>query len=53
MSLIIEPKLHRDFKVATASQGRQMSDVLIEFIERYVADHLPATAPSPAKKGGR
>ena len=51
MSLIIDPKLHRAFKIATASEGREMSEVLIEFIKKYVAEHPPAARL--ADKGGR
>ena len=51
MSLIIDPKLHRAFKIATASEGREMSEVLIEFIQKYVAEHPPAARL--ADKGGR
>lgn len=51
MSLIIDPKLHRAFKLAVTSEGREMSEVLIEFIEKYVAQHPPAARL--AQKGGR
>jgi hypothetical protein len=50
MSLIIDPELHRKFKIATTTQGRQMTEVLMEFIEEYVKKYLPA---APPKKGGR
>lgn len=42
MSLIIPPALHRQFKIATAAEGKQMTDVLLEFIQEYVHKHLPA-----------
>jgi hypothetical protein len=51
MSLIISPELHRAFKAATAAEGKEMSKILISFIEDYVQKHSPATRP--AKKGGR
>ena len=51
MSIIIDPKLHRAFKLATAAQGREMSEVLIEFIEQYVQQHPVAAAPQPKKAG--
>ncbi len=35
----IDASLHRAFKVAVAAQGKEMTDVLLEFIKRYVADH--------------
>ena len=50
MSLVIDPKLHEQFKQATAAQGRKMTHVLMEFIRRYVKQHLSETTP---KKGGR
>ena len=52
MSLIIDPKLHRAFKIATASEGREMSEILIEFIEKYVREHPPA-ARLVEKGGGK
>lgn len=52
MSLIIDPKLHRAFKVATMLQGTEMSQVLIQFIEQYVEKYAPANL-RPAQKGGR
>lgn len=52
MSLIIAPELHRAFKVATAYEGKEMSEVLIEFIKQYVQDHSPKAQPS-TKKAGR
>lgn len=51
MSLIITPELHRAFKMATASEGKEMSEVLITFIEKYVAEHAPIARPG--KKAGR
>jgi predicted HicB family RNase H-like nuclease len=52
MSLIIKPELHRAFKVACAAAGKEMTEVLIEFIEQYVQEHRP-TAARPSKKAGR
>ena len=51
MSLIIPPELHRQFKIATAAEGKQMTEVLLEFIQQYVHKKLPASLA--AKKGGR
>jgi predicted HicB family RNase H-like nuclease len=51
MSLIIEPELHRAFKVACAAEGKEMSEVLIAYIKQFVKEHLPAARPS--KKAGR
>ena len=33
--------LHDAFKAATAAEGKQMSDVLMEFIQSYVQEHRP------------
>ena len=51
MSLIIDPQLHRAFKLATAAEGKEMSEVLIQFIEQYVQKH--PVVVRPARKGGR
>lgn len=48
MNLNVPVQLHNAFKSATAGQGENMTDVLIEFIEKYVADHS-----SPRPKGRR
>ena len=50
MNLNVEVSLHNAFKAATAAQGVNMTDVLLEFIEDYVRKHTPA-ALKPAKKG--
>lgn len=42
MSLIIAPELHRAFKAAAAADGKQMTDLLLEFIQKYVEQHKPA-----------
>ena len=49
MNLNVEVNLHNAFKAATAAQGKNMTDVLIEYIEQYVTKHLP----QPSKKGRR
>jgi ParG len=49
MNLNVEVSLHDAFKAATAVQGKNMTDVLIEFIENYVERH----GVWPAKKGRR
>ena len=36
-----ELSLHNAFKTATAAQGKNMTDVLIDFIQQYVAKHYP------------
>ena len=41
MNLNVELSLHNAFKTATAAQGKNMTDVLIEFIQRYVNENYP------------
>ena len=41
MNLNVEMKLHNDFKAVTATQGKSMTDVLLEFIRDYVQKHRP------------
>ena len=41
MNLNVEVKLHNDFKAVTATQGKSMTDVLLEFIRDYVQKHRP------------
>jgi hypothetical protein len=49
MNLNVDVNLHNSFKAATAAQGKNMTDVLIEYIEQYVTKY----SPQPAKKGRR
>jgi hypothetical protein len=41
MNLNVPIGLHIRFKSVTAAQGQNMTDVLLEFIENYVAKHSP------------
>ncbi|MGB6782198.1 MAG: plasmid partition protein ParG [Terracidiphilus sp.] len=41
--LNVEVQLHNRIKAATAAQGQNMTDVLLEFIRSYVTKH--ATKP--------
>lgn len=41
MNLNVPIQLHNAFKSATAAEGQNMTDVLIEFIENYVARYSP------------
>ncbi len=50
MNLNVDVSLHNAFKAATAAQGENMTDILLEFIEEYVRKHTPA-ALKPTKKG--
>ena len=51
MSLIIPPDLHRAFKAAAAAEGKEMTELILEFIQQYVKKHLPASLAK--KTGGR
>jgi predicted HicB family RNase H-like nuclease len=54
MSLIIDPDLHRAFKVAAAAEGREMTELILEFIHDYVQRHAPAgMLKKEQKKRGR
>jgi hypothetical protein len=48
MNLNVPEDLHNAFKAATAVKGDNMTTVLMEFIQGYVAKHS-----SPSKKGRR
>lgn len=41
MNLNLETELHSRFKAAVALEQTNMTDVLIEFIRRYVEEHEP------------
>ncbi len=49
MNINVEVSLHDAFKAATASRSENMTDVLLRFIEDYVAKN----GVSPKKKAGR
>lgn len=49
MNINLEVNLHNAFKAATAAQGVDMTTVLQEFIQNYVAKHGSTTH----KKGRR
>ncbi len=48
MNLNVPVELHNAFKAATAAKGQNMTDVLMAYIEEYVARHS-----EPARKGRR
>jgi predicted DNA binding CopG/RHH family protein len=50
VNINLEISLHNAFKAATAAQGVDMTTVLQQFIESYVARH---GATIPQKKGRR
>lgn len=49
VNLNIPIELHNSFKAATASQGLNMTDVLMEYIQNYVAAHSPS-AKQPKRR---
>lgn len=50
LNIHIDVQLHNAFKAATATQGKEMTPVLLEFIESYVQKHLPAALPKNGRK---
>lgn len=42
LNMHVPRDLHDAFKAATAAEGKQMTDVLLDFIRRYVEQHQPA-----------
>ena len=49
MNINVEVSLHDAFKAATAAQGENMTDVLMQFIHEYVKKN----GVQPVKKGRR
>ncbi len=43
LNINVPTDLHNSFKATTAAQGLEMTDVLLEFIEKYVAKNEPVT----------
>ena len=43
VNINVEVNLHNAFKAATAAQGVDMTTVLMQFIQDYVAENGPAT----------
>lgn len=39
MNLNVPVELHNSFKSTTAAQGANMTDILLEFIQSYIAKH--------------
>ena len=50
MTINIDRKLRQAFKAAVSLEGKEMSEVVLQFIESYVRAHMPAALP---RKGGR
>ncbi len=41
MNLNVPVELHNIFKSTTAAEGQNMTDVLLEFIQNYIAKNAP------------
>jgi hypothetical protein len=50
MNINVDAQLHNAFKAAAAAQGKEMTEILLAFIEQYVTQHTPVALP---KKKGR
>ncbi len=50
LNINIEEQLLNRFKSAAALDGVTMSDVLVEFIQRYVDTHGPGKRPKKARR---
>jgi hypothetical protein len=51
MNINVEVRLHDSFKAATAARGENMTDVLLRFIEDYIAKN-GLRAPKPRGRRG-
>jgi hypothetical protein len=49
MNINVPTDLHNAFKSTTAAQGLEMTDVLLEFIQGYVAKY-GSTTPRPKSR---
>jgi hypothetical protein len=50
MNLNVPLDLHNSFKSITASQGKNMTDVLLEFIHEYVGKHSSGAKSKERRK---
>jgi len=50
MNINVDVQLHDRFKAATAAEGKNMTDVLMDFIRQYVEQHLPDQLRRGARK---
>jgi hypothetical protein len=46
----LEVNLHNAFKAATAAQGVDMTTVILDFIQNYVAKHGSTTAQQKSRR---
>jgi hypothetical protein len=51
MNLNVPVELHNNFKAVTASQGLNMTDVLMEFIQNYVSKNSPSSKQPKGRRG--
>jgi len=49
LNMNVPRDLHDAFKAAAAAEGRQMTDVLMDYIRKYVEQHQP----DRGRRGGR
>lgn len=50
MNLNVPVELHNSFKATTAAQGKNMTDVLMEFIKDYVMKSSPGRTGSKGRR---
>jgi ParG len=50
MNLNVPLELHNAFKSLTAAQGKNITDVLLEFIQHYVDKHSPSTSKPKGRR---
>ena len=50
LNMHVPRDLHDAFKAATAAEGKQMTDVLVDFIVKYVEQHRPNRRPGGIRK---
>ena len=50
LNVNLDQKLHFAFKAAAALQGRRMTDLIVEFIEKYVREHSSGLPRKGMKK---
>lgn len=51
VNINVEVNLHNAFKAATAAQGVDMTTVLMEFIQEYVAAHGTTKSQKKGRRG--
>lgn len=50
MNLNVPIELHNSFKSVTAAQGKDMTTVLMEFIQNYIDKHTPSTSKPKGRR---